>query len=93
MKIGFFPLKCEFTIFKSKTYIICCKPCMIFSNDIKTMADSPVQGEFFRLAHKDFKKHQRETETLKIINASLKKILERSICLASMQTKIFNNKV
>lgn len=66
---------------------------MIFSNDIKTMADSPVQGEFFRLAHKDFKKHQRETETLKIINASLKKILERSICLASMQTKIFNNKV
>lgn len=45
-------LKCEFikVIFKSKTNLIHCKACML-SNDLKTMADSPVQGERFQLAH------------------------------------------
>lgn len=46
---------------------------MILSNDIKTMADSPVQGERFQLTHNDFKNHHREIKTHGIINAGLKK--------------------
>lgn len=43
----------------------------LFSNDINTTADSPVQSECLQWAHNDFNNY-REMKTHKIINAGLK---------------------
>lgn len=48
---------------------------MTFSNNIKIMGDSHVQGECFQLAHNYFKNHHREIKAHWIIKADFKKDL------------------